>query len=295
MIFSIIIPVYNDFIGLCDTVESVLKQNNHLDETEIIIVDNDSGQDSWILLQNYVSKINKINIKLLQQNEIQSSYASRNLGILNASGKFMIFIDANLTFSDDLLEKLYLSLNNSKYKYFGINVQIDKNTTTVAGIYNYFRGFNVKDSINDFHYTPTCFLVIHHDVISSVGLFEGSLISGGDFEFGNRVYKNKIGQKYLGHIKAIHPPRETFGELIKKTKRIAIGYAQLANRFPDEYGFIINRSLKIKNYIPRNIFLYRKKCKEEGFNIGFMKLVWLSCIHIPINIYNQFTIRRNLD
>lgn len=95
ILLSIIIPVYNaeKVIGRC--VDSILNEVNH--NTEIIIVDDGSTDNSYEVCKGYESQYDFIRI-IHKINEGVS--VARNVGIENSSGKYIFFLDA-----DDWLEK----------------------------------------------------------------------------------------------------------------------------------------------------------------------------------------------
>jgi glycosyltransferase involved in cell wall biosynthesis len=102
-IFSIIIPAYNckDFISQC--VNSITLQQSILqDKIEILII-NDASTDKT---KSEITKLKEkfSNIRILF-NKKKGVSASRNKGIKNALGKYIIFLD-----SDDFLKKNCLKL-----------------------------------------------------------------------------------------------------------------------------------------------------------------------------------------
>ena len=99
---SIIIPVYNceKYIKRC--IHSIIEQD--IDFMEIIIINDGSTDNTRTICEEFVQKYN--NIKSINQENKGVSH-SRNIGIQNASGKYVMFIDA-----DDYL--VGHSLNNTK-------------------------------------------------------------------------------------------------------------------------------------------------------------------------------------
>lgn len=97
---SIIIPCYNASGFLELTVNTVLKQNyQHL---EIIIVNDGSNEPQTLkLLENFSDK--RITI-IHQENKGVSS--ARNIGLRSATGKYIMFLDADDLFSPDYIQKL---------------------------------------------------------------------------------------------------------------------------------------------------------------------------------------------
>lgn len=97
--FSIVVPVYNASKWLNDTLGSVLSQD--FDNWELILVDDGSTDDSYLILEDFASKDKRI--KAISQKNSGVS-AARNRGLQYASGEYVIFLDA-----DDMLSENALS------------------------------------------------------------------------------------------------------------------------------------------------------------------------------------------
>jgi len=95
---SIIIPVYNVESVLKRCVESVLKQSYF--DFELILVDDGSTDDSGKVCDEFAE--NDARVKVIHQNNSGVS-KSRNVGLDQAKGEFICFID-----SDDFVETKYL-------------------------------------------------------------------------------------------------------------------------------------------------------------------------------------------
>ena len=102
---SVIIPVYNVKEYLEDCLKSILEQTyiNY----EIILVDDGSTDGSAEICDNY-SK-NYKNIKVIHQNNFGVSRA-RNVGLVNTSGKYILFVDPDDIVKKDFIDKLIRSL-----------------------------------------------------------------------------------------------------------------------------------------------------------------------------------------
>lgn len=99
---SIIIPVYNakDYIEKC--LKSILNQS--LKEIEIIAVNDGSSDESLNILKK-ISQKDKRLIVLSQENKGAS--AARNLGIRNANGEYIGFVDIDDYIEEDMYSKMY--------------------------------------------------------------------------------------------------------------------------------------------------------------------------------------------
>lgn len=97
---SIIVPIYNVEQYLRKCVDSLLAQD--YDNYEIILVDDGSTDDSWQIVQEYVSRFRGLEDERIrgihQQNAGLS--AARNAGIAIAKGEYLMFVD-----SDDYIEQ----------------------------------------------------------------------------------------------------------------------------------------------------------------------------------------------
>jgi len=101
MRFSIIVPIYNTEKYLDKCIKSVLNQT--MSDYELILIDDCSTDDSLTIACKYKSE----HIKVLKNVSNSGLSETRNLGIKNASGDYIVFLD-----SDDYIEKTaLLSLN----------------------------------------------------------------------------------------------------------------------------------------------------------------------------------------
>ncbi|MBR3622514.1 MAG: glycosyltransferase [Selenomonadaceae bacterium] len=93
---SIIIPVYNTEKYIAECLESVISQE--LKDFEILCIDDASTDNSPEIMRKYTEKDKRIRIITLQKNGGQA--AGRNLGMKNAEGEYVYFLD-----SDDMLQE----------------------------------------------------------------------------------------------------------------------------------------------------------------------------------------------
>ena len=109
--FSFIIPIYNvrkDYLN--KSVESVLNQT--VGNYELILVDDHSTNECALMCDQFSSRDNRVIVIHNEQNLGVSE--SRNIGIENANGKWLIFVDADDWVENNLLEAINedLSLNS---------------------------------------------------------------------------------------------------------------------------------------------------------------------------------------
>lgn len=104
---SIIVPVYNAALYLDRCIQSILAQT--YGDFELILIDDGSTDDSGVICDQYQKRDNRIKVFNKRNGGVSSA---RNLGLKNAIGDWIVFID-----SDDWVETSYLSslYNNTYY------------------------------------------------------------------------------------------------------------------------------------------------------------------------------------
>lgn len=108
--FSIVVPVYNVEQYLEKCINSVLSQTYQ--DFELILVDDGSKDSSGMICDRFAQQ--DARIKVIHKQNAGVSVA-RNIGIEQAKGKFICFID-----SDDWIEKTYLQQANDEISDFDI-------------------------------------------------------------------------------------------------------------------------------------------------------------------------------
>lgn len=228
---SIIVPVYNDPEGIRTALNSLRTQNNA--DYQISVVDNNSTDRTPEVVRSY----DEDNISLHSETDIQSSYAARNTGIRNTDGDILVFVDADMTVSENWLNNALDAFCDAGADYMGCNVDLTiPNDPTLAARYDHHTGFPVEEYLRQQQFAPTCCLLVRREVFANVGLFDHRLESGGDKEFGNRVHNRGYDQHFANNVTMYHPTRNSIGELVAKDRRVGRGLCQLQRYHPDRYG-----------------------------------------------------------
>ncbi|ATD30790.1 glycosyltransferase [Macrococcoides bohemicum] len=123
MKLSIVMPVYNVEQYLPECIESILKQDVDPNLYEMIIVNDDSPDNSLRIAEDY--KKNHSNIKIISQPN-GGIAAARNTGIRAAQGEYIVMLD-----SDDFYSKVFF---DDIFKFIEQNNQPD----VVLFDFNYF-------------------------------------------------------------------------------------------------------------------------------------------------------------
>lgn len=100
-VVSVIIPVYNAEKYIEECLNSLLRQT--YPDFEIICVDDGSQDRSLEILREYEAQDSRISV-LTQKN--QYAGVARNVGMGQAKGKYLLFLDADDFFCEDMLEQV---------------------------------------------------------------------------------------------------------------------------------------------------------------------------------------------
>ncbi len=103
---SIVVAVYNAGKTLTKCIDSLLNQS--YENTEIILVNDCSKDESLEICKEYKSNFN--NIKVINNLDNQGVSSTRNNGIKESTGKYICFVDSDDYVEPDYLKKLYDAL-----------------------------------------------------------------------------------------------------------------------------------------------------------------------------------------
>lgn len=156
--YSIIIPVYNTGKYLKKCLESVVNQKKIDDKKwtyEVIVINDGSSDNSMDIINDY--KLKYSNIKLIDRKNSGVS-VSRNIGVKNAKGDYLIFVDSDDYVSFDFLYIIDKNIGDNDVLRFQMT---EDNIITKEKKEHREKSFdtmNGKDAfmvISSFHYVET--------------------------------------------------------------------------------------------------------------------------------------------
>ena len=252
---SVIIPVFNDLQRLKLCLDALGKQSYPRGRFEIILVDNGGNVGIEILIKSFN------NIVLTQENK-SSSYAARNKGIKLARGEILAFTDADCIPNYDWLEKgvdRLLSVDNCGLVGGSVKIFVRDNANpTAVEVYESVTTLNQEKNFSN-RYSATANLFTYKTIMDRVGIFNDSLKSWGDLEWGRRVFLHGYKQVFAEEAIVRHPARSSFYDLYSKHTRLLGG------------GYIYMRKVKLK---------------EEKFNFSISDRLFITWSRI-INIFKD--------
>ena len=284
-LISVVIPVYKDAKGLHDTLSSLAHQTIPESEYEII-VGNDGGDEN-------VSSVCRsfTNVCELKISPNRGSYYTRNRALEVSNGEFIAFVDADISLPQYWLEKGRNELN--KADYVGGPVIIDNSKIKEpAHLYESYHGFPTENFFYEQHFCVTANLFVKRKIFEKIGGFDERLRSGGDNEFGKRVFlSGSYKQIFTNELPVNHPPRG-FAALVKKTVRLHEGRICLNKLYPERYNYRTPtpRKLVASMLLPPKTSSVNKAFKgENGFSfLSKYIFIWKFKFFTQLNLYKLY-------
>lgn len=213
MIFSVIVPVYNDWFRLQKCMNALQAQTFSSVNFEIIVVNNGPKQD---IPRNFLLSENAF---LLHEPKA-GSYNARNRGANAASGTYIAFTDSDCIPDSDWLQQAELILEKTDADMIGGRIDIFRvNRHNFSYIYDKYTAFRQDKNVPEGN-SVTANLIVKKSMFDDVSGFREDLKSGGDWEFTSRCIAEGYLMEYGDTATVYHPANESFWEILKKQRRL---------------------------------------------------------------------------
>ncbi len=202
LLISIIIPCYNIEKYISKTLESVFNQTYQ--NFEIILVDDGSKDNTGKLLDDYSKKDKRIKV-IHKVNEGVSQ--ARNIGIENAVGEYIYFLDGDDLIENNLLERANEVFENNEIEIFSFGFNMIYENGKIKRKYSSEKYNNQVMKSKEFlslFFTKKigqhmCSFIVKRELIQNKIFFTKGLERGEDLEFqikmllgNNSVYYDKV-------------------------------------------------------------------------------------------------------
>ena len=218
-IVSVVIPVFNDTHSLMQCLEA-LENQTFSESYEVIVVDNASDED----VESIVALFSHTTMAVEPQ---RGSYVARNKGVEAAKGSIIAFTDADCIPATDWIEKGVQSLSsvvNCGLVAGRIEFAFrDPDYPTLIELCDSVLFLQQDIYLKHARFGATANVFTFKHVFDKVGLFNQDLKSGGDYDWGQRVFNAGYQQIYAKDACIHHPARYSFEELYKKIIRTTRG------------------------------------------------------------------------
>lgn len=186
---SVVIPTYKREVPMVKRcIQSVLEQT--YSKIEIIIVDDSpSSFVDRVNIENMILKINDDRIKYIKNEENRGACFTRNVGIRNANGEFIAFLDDDDVWLSEKIEKQLACFNNKKIGLVYCPAYIvdseEKTTNLFKG--KLYSGNIFHELMYENFIGSTSFVMIRKAALLECGLFTLDLQSNQDWELYLRI------------------------------------------------------------------------------------------------------------
>ena len=252
---SVIVPVYNAERYIDGLIDSLLQVEYPKDRIEFIIVDNNSRDRTREIIRQYP-------VILLEEKQIQSSYAARNCGIRAARGEILAFTDADCNVTPRWVLEGVGTILEEKADLVGGEVEfVFSSRKTTAELYDSVTHLQVQRAIDQANVAPTANLFVKASLFEKIGPFPDWVASGGDVQWTSLATEHGFSLKHAAKAVVRHPTRP-LKELLKKRFRVGTGliYVWLQS------GRSIPRIIYciIRPLFPPRLSYVRKQVKNYG-------------------------------
>jgi glycosyltransferase involved in cell wall biosynthesis len=217
---SVIIPVRDDR-QLAKCLRALEDQTYPKSAYEVIVVDNGSNESVDPVVAGFGQA------QTVREGR-SGSYAARNRGLTLARGEVIAFTDSDCIPDPGWIEmgvaRLLGTLNCGLIAGRVESFFEDPLRPTAVELYESVTAFPQKRYVEVRRFGATANLFTFKSVFEDVGPFDDELRSGGDYEWGRRVFASGYGQVYADDVRVAHPARRSFGQLRGKIVRVADGH-----------------------------------------------------------------------
>lgn len=132
--FSVIVPVYNAEKYVENSLRSIFSQAMPISTYEVLVVD-DCSTDSTLDVVRQLQTEYPVSLRILRTEENSGPGIARNLGLNEASGEWIVFMDSDDRLSPDTLKTLYnyIKTNETNLDVVGINWKYDLSSDLIDG------------------------------------------------------------------------------------------------------------------------------------------------------------------
>lgn len=267
---SIIIPVYNGKNYIKKLLDLLLDLDYPKHDYEIIVVDNNSSDQTKEFVKQYP-------VRMLEENNIQSSYAARNKGIKNAQYDILAFIDADCFASKEWLKEGIKPIANGEADLVGGKVEFYfSKEKTASELYDSITNMQIENNIRERNVAKTVNLFAKKEIFNKIGLFPDYVKSGGDVQWTYKATRNGFSLVYAPKAIVMHPAR-SLKSLIKKQYRVGKGMMHILIQEGKSKLKILYAIFRL--LLPPRLFSIKKMITQKGItemNEKILKMWWVS-------------------
>ncbi|MCT7956193.1 glycosyltransferase [Laspinema palackyanum] len=286
---STIIPVLNDPKRLQICLEALENQTYPKHLYEVLVIDNGSDESIEPIVRQFKQA------KMLLEPS-PGSYTARNKGILHAKGEVLAFTDADCIPQSDWLFKgtaHLLSVPNCGLVGGKVLFSFkNPHRPTAAELYDQFFFLQQEYYLEYQQFAATANVFTYKQVFEQVGLFNSMLKSGGDREWGKRVFAAGYTQSFAADAAICHPARDSVQKLQRKVTRVARATYDL-NRHRPNFPLVLLKFILADLKPPLRIWFRignNNRPNDLPYKLEFMTLlIWMKWVKAREKVKLLFT------
>jgi cellulose synthase/poly-beta-1,6-N-acetylglucosamine synthase-like glycosyltransferase len=235
---SVIIPHYNDLVGLEKCLAALAKQTYPRDAHEIIVIDNMSSV-GMPAVQEVVGDRGRLIL-----GEERGAGPARNAGVLASRGEILAFIDSDCVATPSWIEEGVRALEATDVVGGQVDVLVaDDRRMNAAEAFERVFAFDFESYINRKGFTGAGNMFCRRACFDAVGGFRKAVSEDMDWSFRATALGYRI--TYCAQAVVGHPARRSWSELRRKYERVHSElYTLAAERPHGRLGWLL-RSLAL--------------------------------------------------
>jgi len=242
---SIVIPSYNSENTIKTCLGSLLTQS-YSGDYEIILIDSSIDDTPRIVTSDYPS------IRFIHLDQKTDPGTARNIGIGEAKGDLIAFIDSDCIAAHDWLGSI-CSAHKSPYNIVGgvvNNANHQEDLVGWAGYISEFREFLPEQPGREVTHIPTCNISYKRRVFRKFGLFQGEYYPQEDLVYNYNLRKN--GERILldPAIQVYHHHRSKLKDFLAHQNKIGAVTSTVLKQIPLQGSLIARNPLLAAFFVP---------------------------------------------
>jgi len=227
-VVSVIIPTYNRGSMILEPIRSILNQS--YENIELIVVDDGSTDNT----ENILKQVDDERFQYIIHNENKGPNASRNTGLKHSSGKYVSFVDSDVTLIEDKIEKQVEIMTDSSdkvgivycsgYRKHGDYLKEVSKAGLSGDIYSDLLALNIKITTSTMFIDRKCF--------EECGKWDPDLPSFNEYDLCLRFAK-EFEFKYIAEPLIIEKSHNK-GNITSNIDRRTVGMNGIVDKWGDE-------------------------------------------------------------
>ena len=269
-LISIVVPVYKVEKYLKKCVDSILNQS--YTDIEVILVDDGSPDDCGKICDEYTEKDKRVKVIHKENGGLSDA---RNIGLENASGDYILFIDSDDWIHEDMVDILYRNLKAN-------------DTDMSMCMFKYVFEESEEEVFDECHCTEQVEVLSSEDILRRY--YSEDRVPY--VVAWNKLYKKDLFKEIRYPKGKIHEDEFTSYRLIHQSDKIAVIYSALYY-YLQRAGSITGGDIKAKHWDIWQAYSESKAYYRSYNQHEFINLVREKEFKEIINMYSQLYLMKN--